>query len=642
MKLIFLLLIPTIVFGTIIPDDRLATWQGNVGVPGGIPSRTTIYKNIVTDLGADPTGVVDAGPIITAAITSCPAGQVVFMPAGTFKIATPIYPSAKSNFTLRGAGQGQTILHVTTNTVPIYSNGVSQNPPYPPAVQITSGATKGSNVVTVSDTTNFIVDRLLCIQPETPVWAHNLGGFPDTNRNLGGMFKVRSKTSTTVTFDPPCPFDFSGMNPQAVPVPATIIQGVGYESFTIELADSTASWAIQLAHAWGSWIYDVEIAHAYGRETYSFNDVRCEYRHNYIHGARASGSNHEGLDFATSSWNLVEDNLFDNGGAPPIMLNDAGAQCMGNVIAYNYFINTTSGYRDIGINHGAHPMLNLVEGNNAATYNDDGYFGSSSHNTLFRNSFSSQILLKHFSNYYNIVGNVLGVTPLPGFTRVYETETSDYWNSNLFPVYELGFPNVGNSHHDGTFLGPATPPDYSALPNLLTSCQQLDRNVKGTIIRHGNYDYANNAVVWDASIPDHTIPASLYLTVRPSWWDSSPWPPIGSDLSPMVGTIPAQCRYTNCTTSSPTPSPTATSTVTPTSTPTPTPSATATPAQPLQISIIFTDDDVLRVRAAAKDYLHLDHTPSDAEVKTFLIDILRTDVFDYERKQFALPPFDPQ
>ena len=36
------------------------------------------------------------------------------MPAGTFKIATPIYPAAKSNFTLRGAGQGQTILHVTT------------------------------------------------------------------------------------------------------------------------------------------------------------------------------------------------------------------------------------------------------------------------------------------------------------------------------------------------------------------------------------------------------------------------------------------------------------------------------------------------------------------------------------------------
>ena len=94
----------------IIPPNRTAPWQGNVGVPGGIPTRTTIWKNIVTDLGADPTGHVDAAPIINVAITSCPAGQVVYMPAGTFLIATPIYPAAKSNFTLRGAGQGQTIL----------------------------------------------------------------------------------------------------------------------------------------------------------------------------------------------------------------------------------------------------------------------------------------------------------------------------------------------------------------------------------------------------------------------------------------------------------------------------------------------------------------------------------------------------
>ena len=81
------------------------------------PNRTTIYKNIVTDLGADPTGKVDAAPIIQRAIHSCPAGQVVYMPAGTFLIATSIYAAAKSNFTLRGAGQGQTILHVTTNSV---------------------------------------------------------------------------------------------------------------------------------------------------------------------------------------------------------------------------------------------------------------------------------------------------------------------------------------------------------------------------------------------------------------------------------------------------------------------------------------------------------------------------------------------
>src|SRR5262249_17253372 len=113
----------------IIPDNRTAPWQGNVGVPGGIPARRTIYKNIVTDLRAAPTGKEDAAPIINKALNSCPAGQVVYMPEGTFKIATPIYPAAKSNFTLRGSGQGRTILHVTTNNVPIYSSGVVPWPP---------------------------------------------------------------------------------------------------------------------------------------------------------------------------------------------------------------------------------------------------------------------------------------------------------------------------------------------------------------------------------------------------------------------------------------------------------------------------------------------------------------------------------
>ena len=139
----------------IIPPNRTAPWQGNVGVPGGIPTRTTIWKNIVTDFGADPTGHVDAAPIINAAIISCPAGQVVYMPAGTFLIATPIYPATKSNFTLRGAGQGQTILHVTTNHVPIYSSGVVPWPPPSTGPAITAGATKGSNTITVSDTSDF-------------------------------------------------------------------------------------------------------------------------------------------------------------------------------------------------------------------------------------------------------------------------------------------------------------------------------------------------------------------------------------------------------------------------------------------------------------------------------------------------------
>ena len=532
-------------------------------MPGGIPNRTTIYVNIVTDLGADPTGVVDASAIINSAIQSCPVGQVVYMPAGTFLIAAPIYPATKSNFTLRGAGQGQTILHVTTVNPPIYSSGMEPWPPLTTGPAITAGATKGSNTITVSDTSAFAIDSLFTLAPATPTWAHNLGGYPDTDRNMGGMFKVRSKTSTTVTFDPPCPFDYSGMSPIALPWPGTAaIQGVGYEGFTVELADSTAGWAIEFGNAWGCWIYNVEIEHAYTRQTYSHEAVRCEYRYSYVHDARGTGSDHEGMDFTHSSWNLVEDNIFNNGGAPPVIFGDGQGQGFGNVIGYNYFVNTVQPMWDISVNHGPHDMLNLIEGNVLHWYKDDGYFGSSSHNTIFRNSIDFQINLKHFSDYYNVVGNVIGTQ---GVNTIYECSDPTYAPC----IYELGYPNIGNESYSGTW-GPTTPPDYSSLPNTLDGCQQLDLNVRDTILRHGNFDYVTNSTIWDPAIPDHTIPGSLYYSSQPGWWPAGvAWPPIGPDLVPMVNQIPAQIRFGD---PPPTPTPT------PTMTPTPTPSPTATPA----------------------------------------------------------------
>ncbi|MFL6500239.1 MAG: hypothetical protein ACJ8LL_05925, partial [Candidatus Udaeobacter sp.] len=119
------------------------------------------------------------------------------------------------------------------------------------------------------------------------------------------------------------------------------------------------------------------------------------------------------------------------------------------------------------------------------------------------------------------------------------------------PIYELGFPNIGNASYTGT-LGPTNPPDYHALSNNLEDCQQLDRNVKATILRHGNWDRVSKNVVWDDRISDQTIPNSLYLTMKPLWWGELPWPPIGPDRHPMAGQIPAQQRFAN---GMPTPAP---------------------------------------------------------------------------------------
>jgi hypothetical protein len=50
-------------------------------------------------------------------------------------------------------------------------------------------------------------------------------------------------------------------------------------------------------------------------------------------------------------------------------------------------------------------------------------------------------------------------------------------------------------------------------------------------------------VVWDPSNPNHTLPASLYLTKNPAFFGNNPWPWAGPDLSPMVGVLPAKARF---------------------------------------------------------------------------------------------------
>ena len=68
--------------------------------------------------------------------------------------------------------------------------------------------------------------------------------------------------------------------------------------------------------------------------------------------------------------------------------------------------------------HGAHPMMNLIEGNHARDkFDADNYWGTSSHQTFIRNRMYNVTGKLYGSwgfdlykgvRYYNIVGNVLG------------------------------------------------------------------------------------------------------------------------------------------------------------------------------------------------------------------------------------------
>ena len=586
----------------IIPPDRLTDWTPGtvVGVPGGIPTRTTVFQTINASTFGN--GTIDASSAIGSAIAACPADQVVLLSAGTFRVNSTISTASRSNWTLRGAGMGQTVLKGYGTMSKLLASSGSDWPPPVANIAITAGATKGSNTVTVASTSGITDGKLIRIDASiNPPWVHSLSTAQPTP--LAFMVRVVSHTSTTITFTSALPMDLSPYGPKLALYAIAPKTGIGIENLSVDMAGVTASSSMfwYAEQAWGIWMKNVEVINAPNAQIGWYTVSRSEIRHCYFHDIRGGGPGHEGVNLIRDCcWNLIEDNICINAGFPQIMLSQQQA-CNANVVAYNYCANINVGASnttgaDIGINHGAHNVLNLIEGNVFGMLQADGYFGSASHGTIFRNWINMEhptatdgfraIDLCRISNYFNVVGNVLGHT---GLSATYDAVVfpSGYSNTNKV-IYRLGYPNMGNTSFSGGEMGPTNPPDYSNLTNSRDTAPSLrDLNVAATIIRHGNHDFVNNSIVWSAGISDHNLPNSYFLSAKPAYFGNLTWPPINpvSPLSASIDSIPAGYRYTHGSDPpgggpSPTPTPTPSPAPTATPTPSPTPPPTPTPGLP--------------------------------------------------------------
>jgi hypothetical protein len=109
-----LLLFSQIARGDIIPASRLANWS-NAGVPGGIPAITSNFVNVLTTTNTSfqcLTNGTDISANLLCAITACPPNEVVYMPAGTYTLASTVIASTLTNVVIRGAGPGKTVIRL--------------------------------------------------------------------------------------------------------------------------------------------------------------------------------------------------------------------------------------------------------------------------------------------------------------------------------------------------------------------------------------------------------------------------------------------------------------------------------------------------------------------------------------------------
>ena len=177
--------------------------------------------------------------------------------------------------------------------------------------------------------------------------------------------------------------------------------------------------------------------------------------------------------------------------------------------------------------HGAHPFMNLYESNIGADIALDNIWGSSSHNTFFRNAVTDQsdppghpvtsglvaVGIQYANRMISLVGNVLG-TPAMGTPR---------------SQYECGQAKY----------------DYPCAYRIGYRCDSGDNDprVNATLYRHCNYDYVTNTTGHAPGVAGCALPASLFRSSPPPFFcKDTPWPVVGADVSPMVGKLPALQR----------------------------------------------------------------------------------------------------
>jgi hypothetical protein len=546
----------------LIPADRRIDWR-LAGIPGGIPRRTTICATV--DAATYGRGNVDATAAIQAALDACPAGQVVLLPAGTYATTDTVH--LRTDKTLRGAGPGKTVLRYegsATRSVldmrgsfywDVYGIGTT--------FALPDGAAKDDRRVTLSATGGIAVgDMLLIDQLNDGVLVDNVGSEgactycsrADGRRARAQIVEVTGVNGNTVDLNLPLFFDLDPvLAPQAVLVRgSSMVRRAGVEDLSLTQAEAVNDFIVEMDAAQHCWLKNVDVSRMKRRGLWHVESLQNEIRDSTFHDAIAGYGRDRGYGLqldAQSTANLVENNLFyrvDGGG----VMTSGGA--IGNVLGYNYLpdIRFDDPWWLIGgpsVNHSAHPSMNLWEGNIGPQVSGDFIHGSSSHQTVFRcrstgwkesaayaNNNAVDLQYKHAS--MTVMGCVLGTA---GQSDTYELAYPAAAPNELKTIWRLGYGG----------------PDGAG-----------DPNVRATLLRHGNWDSVTNGTVWDPAIASHDLPASLYRDRQPDWWGDLPWPPIGPDLTPMVGKIPAQLRY-EALTAPPTPT-AAPVTATPTATPT--------------------------------------------------------------------------
>jgi hypothetical protein len=443
----------------IAPSNRVDWVPGfTVGPQMAFALRTNLIDVTQAPYSADNTGTTDAKTSIQAAITAAASNDVVYLPNGTYRLNSGLTID-KSGVTIRGQSTNAILWGTGSGTVLTVGHGMMSYSSFR-VYTITNGSARGSTNLVLTSVQNGFGDTIspgdgLIINHAT----RNLGNESlqiISTANYDGIHRqfvvVHSRNGNTVSITAPLVWDYTNgtVSLSEVSTVDKMRRAISVENLSITLTNSgvasSATTIMDVSCVRDTILTNLNLGFANNYHI-SVNAVANSSIHGcLIHDALSTGTSHAGILVGSATGLLVENNIFTSDPARSGLYLDPGIQLFGSSIVGNaFFANYFSGNSHDFYIHNTHPMMNLLEANYSSSFvKYDGYYGSASHFTLFRNVLQNTVPMKRFNSHHQIVGNVVGKT---NENYVFEKEQSGY--GSPYPLFEMGYPHIGNSEYAG-------------------------------------------------------------------------------------------------------------------------------------------------------------------------------------------------
>jgi hypothetical protein len=346
--------------------------------------------------------------------------------------------------------------------------------------------------------------------------------------------------------------------------PISFLQEAGVENISLLRSPEGG---LEMELCVNCWVKNAEVGDWYGGGISMAYSARSELNTVYVHHCWDSVNNGGEYPLAldSASTEMLITNSITNFGGKGMVSRAGGA---GSVISYNYIddsmYDAESGigdyWVDMGINasHYSGPHHVLFEGNWGDDLDNDNTHGNSMYMTFFRNLGSG--LRSPFTDpsvgglvddatgtgYYCPSGLSSCVSNPPGPLRAAGPMAYNYWFAYVGNV--LGTSGKSTAANGWTYSG-----DFTASRIFMLGWDggnggqdpYLDGKSGSYILINGNYDYLNDAVIWQGS--PVALPNSFYLSSKPAFFAEGsgyPWPWVTPTASQQVQIGPSGCGGT--------------------------------------------------------------------------------------------------